>query len=194
MGRDQTNAHTRKGAILSLGLAALLIAVLSVQVAFADLQPMSDTELAQITGTGFSSFMLTQENGFDIARMQLDVRGETWTEVDRLQMGNWNGGWDQNWSTLSMGNAQSLLNFEGLHLEAVFSEIGNGADRQLQQITFGYSQVTGTITVDFASFTGYLQGVTYTRANLGSTTIVLDHEPLEMTVDVNEGLILRIGN
>jgi hypothetical protein len=67
---------------------------------------LEDAELAAITGHGFSSFSVTQENGLDIARMNLEIRATTFTEIASLKMGHYDRGagfgWDQEWQGTSL--------------------------------------------------------------------------------------------
>lgn len=83
---------------------------------------LDDGELSAITGHGFSSFSVTHENGLDIVRMNLDIRANTFTEIDSLKMGHYDNGagagWDQNWLGTDMGEDANHLNLSGFFMEA----------------------------------------------------------------------------
>lgn len=159
---------------------------------------LEDDELAAITGHGFSSFSVTQENGLDIARMNLDIRASTYTEIDSLKMGYYDrgagSGWDQNWLATDLGEDSSHLSLSGFFMEARFTNLDDAGNRQLSGVTFGYQSVTGTISTNLQSFSGTIQGAAYDRENLGDTVITLNNEVLAFTLDVSEGIRFQIGN
>jgi len=160
----------------------------------ADMTPLTEDELSSITGHGFSSFTLTQENGIDIARVSLAVRAGTFTEIDSMKLGHYGGGWDENWLGLSMGSDENDLTLGGFYLEAQFVDINDASARQLKRVTIGWQSVTGTISADFNSFTGSIQGTEHLRRDLGPTTIQLHDEGISMTLDVAQGISFAIGD
>ena len=155
--------------------------------------PMTEDELSAITGHGFSSFTLTQENGLDIARMDLDIRATTFTEIDSMKLGYYGGGWDENWLGLSMGSSDNDLTLGGFYFESQFVDINDASTRQLERVTIGWTSVTGTISAEFNSFTGNIQGTEHCRQDLGPTTIHLHDEGFSMTLDVVDGISFAIG-
>jgi len=162
--------------------------------ASARMRVMTNTELANVTGSGFSQFTLV--NG--VALAQFDIRASTWTEIDSMKLGNYNdgssSGWDQDWSGVSMGSQDTDLVMQGFYLKASFSNIDDPATRKFNSVTIGWENVTGTITADFSSYSGYLQGTTYSRADLGTRTITLNNEPISITIDVAKGIQVSMGN
>jgi hypothetical protein len=166
--------------------------------ASAQMVRLADDELAAITGHGFSSFSVTQENGLDIARLNLDIRAATFTEIDSLKMGYYDrgagSGWDQNWLATDLGENANHLNLSGFFMEARFTNLDDAGSRQLAGVTFGYQSVTGTISTNLQSFSGTIQGVAYDRENLGDTTITLNGEVVAFTLDVSEGIRFQIGD
>jgi hypothetical protein len=159
---------------------------------------LEDDELAGITGHGFSSFSVTQENGLDIARLNLDIRATTFTEIDSLKMGYYDrgagSGWDQNWLATDLGQDANHLSLSGFFMEARFTDLDDPGSRQLSGVTFGYQSATGTISTNLQSFSGTIQGVAYHRENLGDTVITLNDEVLAFTLDMSEGIRFQIGN
>ena len=188
----------RAALLLALLCGSLLVLLLAPAPLSAQMARLADDELAAVTGHGFSSFSVTQENGLDIARMNLDIRATTFTEIDSLKMGHWDKGagtgWDQNWLGTDLGEDADHLSLSGFFMEARFTDLDNADTRQLTGITFGYRSVTGTISADLQSFSGTIQGVAHDRANLGETTVTLNDEVLAFTLDVSTGIAFRIGD
>lgn len=189
--------NLRSGRIIRILLPLLLFSIVSIS-ASAEMVQMSDRELSKVTGHGFSRFSLTEENGLSIARMDLSLQTATYTEIDSVKLGYYDAGagtgWDQDWTALSLGAPDQDLSLNGFVLETRFQNIADSGARQLQSITVGYQNVTGTMTMDLNSFSGSLQGVSHQRADLGATTVTLNNEPLYITIDVNNGISFQIGN
>lgn len=175
------------------GWAAAVVLTLLCGQARSELAPMTEEELSSITGHGFSSFTLTQEGGLDVARMELDIRAATFTEIDSMKLGHYGGGWDENWLGLSMGSTENDLTLGGFYFESQFTDINDASTRQLKRVTIGWTSVTGTISATFNSFTGSIQGTEHQRQDLGPTTIHLHEEGFSMTLDVLEGISFAIG-
>ncbi|MBN2179735.1 MAG: hypothetical protein JW743_09950 [Deltaproteobacteria bacterium] len=136
---------------------------------------LSDAELSTVYAAGFSSFTIT--NG--IARADLNINISTYTEIDSMKLGYWNNGggmgWDQDWTNVILGGSasdptQDLL-LTGIYIEAKFTNIDNPATRTLDYVRFGTPDINGKVSATFNSFTGDVGGTTYTRQNLGATSI-----------------------
>lgn len=164
----------------------------------AEMDLLDDDALSKITGHGFSSFSVTHENGLDIARMNLDIRATTFTEIDSIKMGHYDNGagagWDQNWISTDLGENANHLSLSGFFMEAQFTDLDDAGSRRIESITFGYQSVSGTISTDLQSFSGTIQGAAYDRENLGETVITLGNEVLAFTLDVSEGIRFQIGD
>lgn len=176
------------------GCAVVALLLLLSSPARPEMTPMTEEELSAVTGHGFSSFTLTQENGLDIARMDLDIRAGTFTEIDSMRLGHYGGGWDESWLGLSMGSGENDLTLGGFYFEAQFVDINNASTRELRRVTLGWQSVTGTISAEFNSFTGSIQGIEHHRQDLGPTTIHLHQEGFSMTLDVADGISFAIGD
>ena len=158
-----------------VGLILLTWAViLPPSLCIAGMQELSDPEMAAVYAYGFSTFSLTD----GVARIDFNnVTARTWTEISSMKMGYYNNGtttaWDNDWTTVSMGSSSTDLVAKGLYMEAKFSNINNGATRQLEYIRIGTKSLTGTVSASFNSFSGTLDGGTTTisRTNLGTTSI-----------------------
>jgi hypothetical protein len=162
---------------------------------------MSDDELASVTGSGFSDFSLTNANGLDIARIDLNLQAATYATMDSLKMGYWdnNGsgtaGWDQNWLGVSVGSDTTDMVLSGFVLQAEFVNIDNAATRELKSITLGFQSATGTLSANFSSFSK-LSG-TSGRINDGEATYTFADDPFMIHIDVdgdNPGIWFDFGS
>ena len=139
------------------------------------MQELSDAQLAQVYGTGFSNFTL--DTGTGIALMNFPgITVSTFTEINSMKMGFYNGGWDQDWIGQGTGNVQlgtssTDLLFKGLFIEAQFTNITNSTTRQLEYLHIGTPDLTGAVTANFQRFSGDIAGAPYTRSNLGDAII-----------------------
>ncbi|MCF6247849.1 MAG: hypothetical protein L3J69_10850 [Desulfobacula sp.] len=183
-------------AFLPGAIICILVTLLTCMQAHAGMQVMDDGELAGITASGFSKFTLTQ-GVTDIARIDLNLTAATYTQVGVMKMGYWDNGsgqgWDQDWQSLSFGSNLSDLVLKNFVLEARFNNISDPGNRQLQSITMGFTDVTGTISTDFGTFSGSIQGVNYNRALLGFRTVTLANEPFLLTLEITNGVSFKIG-
>jgi len=180
--------------ICRLGCAFVALLFLLPGLTWAEMTPMTDEELSAISGHGFTRFTLTQENGLDVARMDINFRAGTFTEIESMKMGYYDGGWDESWLGVSMGSSANDLALGGFYFEAQFIDINDASTRQLQRVTIGWQSVTGTVAADFSSFTGHIRGAEHDRQDLGPTTIHLNDERFSMTLDVVSGISFAIGN
>lgn len=179
--------------ILSLCILFLVLGVMTEKTS-AKMSIMTDQELSEITGHGFSDFSLTQENGLDVARMNFNIQASTYAQIAAMQMGHYDGGWDQNWVNVDMGSQSVDLVCNDFFFEARFENISDSAMRQFKGITVGYRNVTGAITAQLNAFTGSIQGVGHQRADLGNTTINLSNEAFFINIDADTGITFQIGN
>jgi hypothetical protein len=157
---------------LVLTIAALLLMSMPAH-AFTE---MTDDELSQVTGAGFSSFSL--EN--DVAKAYFNIEAKTFTEIASVKMGYYDNGsgfgWDQDWVNVSLGSATEDLVCKGFYIEAKFTNLSDPATRSLDYIKIGTPSMTGPITATFNSFSGRIENpggvlVDGQRLNLGRNTI-----------------------
>jgi hypothetical protein len=114
---------------------------------------MNDDELSAVTAAGFSSFTLTD----NVTRAYLNIEAQTFTEIQSLKMGNYDGGWDEDWTGVSLGSSTESLICKGLYIEAGFSSITDPSARTLNSIKVGTPSMTGPITANFNSFSGRIE-------------------------------------
>jgi len=164
-----------------------------------EMAAMSDDELAAITGHGFSEFSLTNVDGVDIARIDLNMQAATYATMDSLKMGYWdnnNGtGWDQNWLGVSIGSDATDMVLNGFVLQAEFTNINDAATRQLKSITMGFQSATGTLSANFDSLSELTSDVSR-DASAGSATYTFNGDPFMLHINVdgdNPGIWFDFG-
>jgi hypothetical protein len=170
-----SKAASRKIGIFLTGFILLAwVAILPPSFSHAGMHELSDGEMSAVYAYGFSTFTLEG----DLARVQFNnVTMSTWTEIQSMKMGFYNGkgtiAWDNDWTNVSMGTSGTDLIAKGLFIEAKFSNLADPANRQLEYVRIGTTNLTGTISANFNSFSGTLDdGVTnMSRNNLGASTI-----------------------
>jgi hypothetical protein len=170
-------ATSRKIGIFLTGFILMVMAaIMSPSLCVAGMNELSEGELSSIYATGFSKFDLNTSTG--IARIDLNTMTlSTYTTIDTLKMGYYNKtgyglGWDQSWAgPVSLGSGTSDLVFNGLYIEAKFSNVTNSSTRTLDYLRIGTPDLTGTVSANFSSFSGEVGGTSYTRQNLGAKTI-----------------------
>jgi hypothetical protein len=162
---------------------------------------MSDDELSQVTGHGFSDFSLTlasETGGLDIARVDLNLQASTYATMDSMKMGYWdNGGtgWDQNWLGVSIGSETTDMVLSNFVLQAEFVYLNDAATRELKSITMGFQNATGTLSGTFASLSELESG--YSRETVGLATYTFDGDPILMHINVdgdNPGIWFDFGS
>lgn len=163
-----------KGAIT---LALTIVALLFISMPAYAFTEMSDSELSEVTGAGFSSFSL--EN--DIVKAYFNIEARTFTEISSVKMGYYDNGsgfgWDQDWTNVSLGSSTEDLVCKGIYIEAKFTNLTDPNTRSLDYIRIGTPSMTGPITADFNSFSGHIENPTDgvlvdgQRLNLGRNTI-----------------------
>ncbi|GAB6163448.1 hypothetical protein JCM12298_26080 [Desulfothermus naphthae] len=150
---------------------------------FSKMIRMTDSQLNEITGGGFSKVQMVNDGVYDIARMQFNVNVETYTEIDSWKMGYWDNGngigWDQDWIDVDMGSGFSDLKLNGFIFEAKFENIDDAATRELVEVRLGFQDVVGTLKADFRSLSrlGALP-----RQAEGVKTYTFNHDPLILTI------------
>ena len=155
------------------------------------MQELADADLAQIYGTGFSEFTLNTTTG--IALMNFPgITVSTFTEINSMKMGYYNGGWDQDWigqgtGNVLLGNSSTDLVFSGLYIETQFANVTNSATRQLQYVRIGTQSLTGPVTANFQSFNGEIAGTPYNRSNLGNATITANNSSFYLSLSRASG-------
>jgi len=168
-------AASRKISIFLTGFILLVwVGIVPPSLCVAGMNELSDEEMATFYATGFSSFDLNTTTG--IARMDFDTMTlSTYTTIDTLKMGYYNKtgyglGWDQEWSGVKLGSTTGDLVFNGLFIEAKFTNITDSSLRQLDYLRIGTPKLTGDVSANFTSFSGDIGATSYIRQSLGAGT------------------------
>ena len=156
----------------------LLVWVVIVPPSFciAGMNELSDGEMSQVYGTGFSSFTL---DGTGLATLALNgVSISTYTTIGQMAMGYYDNGlglgWDQDWQDKvgagknSLGTSSNNLIFKGLYIKAQFTNYTDPATRQLEYIQIGTPDLTGDIS-------GYFNSLSATFGSLTGTNVYIDN-------------------
>ncbi len=175
-----------------------LLLALGAAPAMADLKEMSDTELADITGHGFSQFT----HSGDMVRADFDVTASTYTEIASLKMGYWDNGngqgWDQNWTGVQLGSAAQDIVLHGFYIEAAFDNLADPANRQLKSLFIGFNHVSGDLKARFESLSQVATngGADNVRADLGERTFRFNDTELRFSLELegdHKGIWVRFG-
>ena len=170
----QKTASQKISIFLSGFILLAWAACMPASICGAAMQELTDNQLADVHGAGFSTFSLENDllTGNSIARISFNnVTTSTWTEIASMKMGYHSGGWDNDWTNASLGTSATDLVGQGLTIEAKFSTDSVTGKRQLDHLRIGTPNMTGAVSANFNSFSGSIGGTTYTRTNLGTTTI-----------------------
>ncbi|MBI5549934.1 MAG: hypothetical protein HY911_00400 [Desulfobacterales bacterium] len=166
--------------------------------ASADLEALSDAQMAQIDAAGFSAFVI---NG-NTVRADFNIQAQTYTEIGSLKMGYWdNGGgtaWDQDWTSVQMGSASNDMTLSGFFIQATFDNLADTVNRKLTSVYFGFSQVSGNLSANFESLSkiGVNGEPDDRRANLGLQTFSFNNSELSFSFGLegdHRGIWVRFG-
>jgi hypothetical protein len=192
-----------KAALRKIGIFLAGAAILFPSLCGAGMHELSDGDMAVVYAQGFSNFSLTTDSsGISTANMTFaNTTISTWTEIRSMKMGYYGTplGWDQDWTTVSLGTSGTDLVVKGVYIQSEFSDITINGTRQLNYFRIGATSLTGTITADFNSFSGTILGTTaipYNRSNLGvAATITSDGSSgFNLTLDKNSGFSFNFGS
>ena len=90
---------------LAYGCAALATLLLGISpVAQAELEPISDNRMGEVTGQAFMNIENIPGNGVDYTRMTLGIDVETRVNIDDIQVGQIDGGTDFSAQHLALGH------------------------------------------------------------------------------------------
>jgi len=186
-------AVSRKIGIFLTGFILLAwMAILTPSLSVAGMHELSDGQMAQVYGKGFSRFTLTNDGTNDIVKLDFSgVTLSTYTTIQSMKMGYYNKSgvaWDNDWTNVSLGSAGTPLVATGLYIEAGFSKITDPATRQLEYFRIGTPNLTGPVTADFNRFSGTLDGGTHTLTRdttFGPATITSSGQGFNLTLSRN---------
>ncbi len=151
------------------GYAALTLLCLGmVPVAQAELQPISDETMGDVTGQAFMQIENIAGTEHEFTRMTLGMDVETRVNVDDLRMGEIGGGADYAGTHIALGhisrdgstvqyNGQTYAEGEDVPFEAVqpYIELAEDpAEGRLSGFRMGFKQARGSVSSSTTSFSG----------------------------------------
>lgn len=193
---------SRNIAIFLIGFILLAwFTIVSPSLSVAGMNELSDGEMAAINAGGFSNFTL---NSSGLVTLAFDgVSISTYTEIGQMAMGYYDKGsgnaWDNDWTNVSLGNSTAdPLIATGLYIKAQFTNIDNPATRTLDWVQIGANSLQGTITADFNTFSGTIDGSSISGSRittLGTTTITSNGTSgFNLTLDQANGFAFNFGS
>ena len=154
----------------------------------AQMSALSDKDLENITGAGFSNFSIVN----NVVRAEFDIMAWTYTEIDSMKTGYYDDGvttgWDNDWTNVDIGSPAQDMVAHSVYFEAVFENIDNPATRQLKSVKLGFMDVSGTIAANFNSFSGDITAgspISGHRITPVFTSITMDHTGASISLDVD---------
>src|SRR3989338_1322707 len=158
-------------------LLTLLCGSLFVCAAQAELKPIADSELAEITGQALVTLDGLTYGGFEYTRVNLGADIDLLTNIDELRLGNYSRNqpntvsnqpadiWIDNFALGRVDNANSAaaavvpFQVRDPYLEFAFKTNGAGV-REVAGIRLGFGRARGDLSGDIHSLTGVMQGLT----------------------------------
>lgn len=150
------------------GCAALAVICLGgAPFAQAELKPISDKAMSDVTGQGFMQVENIPGPNHDFTRMTLDIDMETRVNIDDIKVGQIDGGSDFSATHMALGHISrdattvqydgntyavgEAVPFEALH---PYIELANDADGNLSGFRMGFQQARGSVSSVTSSFSG----------------------------------------
>src|SRR5690554_4893341 len=153
------------------GYAALTFLLLGISpVSQAELEPISDNRMGEVTGQAFMNIENIPGNGVDYTRMTLGIDVETRVNIDDIQVGQIDGGTDFSAQHLALGhiarndgetfNGVTYNEGEAIPFEARKPYIELAEDSAgLKGFRMGFAEARGSVSSHTASFSGALPGL-----------------------------------
>lgn len=145
----------------------------------AELTALSKTEMKEATGQqGMTNYSVEG----NIARLFVDVHIETAGTIDSIKTGHYSGGWDNDFTGVTIGSDANPVTVDGMVFIADFDNI-NSSNRSLQTVVMGTNRIQGSVSATMNSYTGVYNdaltggsgnAVYCNRTNLGNTTFNFD--------------------
>src|SRR5690554_1576328 len=156
---------------LAYGYAALAALLLGISpVAQAELEPISDNRMGEVTGQAFMNIENIPGNGVDYTRMTLGIDVETRVNIDDIQVGQIDGGTDFSAQHLALGhiarnngetfNGVTYDEGEAIPFEARKPYIELAEDSAgLKGFRMGFAEARGSVSSHTMSFSGAISGL-----------------------------------
>src|SRR5690554_2962483 len=153
------------------GYAALTFLLLGISpVSQAELEPISEVAMGEVTGQAFMNIENIAGDGVDYTRMTLGIDVETRVNIDDIQVGQIDGGTDFSAQHLALGhiartggetfNGVSYKEGDAIPFEARKPYIELAEDSAgLKGFRMGFAEAWGSVSSHTTSFSGALPGL-----------------------------------
>jgi len=153
------------------GYAALTFLLLGISpVSQAELEPISEVAMGEVTGQAFMNIENIAGDGVDYTRMTLGIDVETRVNIDDIQVGQIDGGTDFSAQHLALGhiartggetfNGVSYNEGDAIPFEARKPYIELAEDSAgLKGFRMGFAEARGSVSSHTTSFSGALPGL-----------------------------------
>lgn len=149
-------------------LAACLAGLLWGGAAAAQMRPLSEKELASVSGQGLFAVSNTSLNGFDFTRISLDADLTLNANLARLRLGEYQygprngGGADLDIGALQFGrsdagDAKRLVQISNPYFEFVYRDTALAGQREVVGMRLGFDSIAGDIGLRIATLSGALR-------------------------------------
>jgi hypothetical protein len=143
----------------------LLCGCLSLQLASAQMRPLSEEELSATRGQGLLEVTNSSLNGFDFTKVALDADITLSANFYNMRLGEYNyaprngTGADLDISALQFGrsngtDANRLVQITNPYFEFVYQNAADGATRQVVGMRLGFDSISGDIGLKINSLSG----------------------------------------
>src|SRR5690554_3351149 len=135
---------------LAYGYAALAALLLGISpVAQAELEPISDNRMGEVTGQAFMNIENIPGNGVDYTRMTLGIDVETRVNIDDIQVGQIDGGTDFSAQHLALGH---IARNDGETFNGVTYNERAEDSAGLKGFRMGFAEARGSVSSHTESF------------------------------------------
>lgn len=137
----------------------LFCALIFVQISNAQLVPIAEQELSDMTGQAFIAMDQSSNNGLDFTKVTLGLDVATSVNADLLDIGNYNNGSDIKIADFGLGWVNSTGDIMPFKIRDPFIELaydnssGTGP-QNLVGIRLGFGGAQGVLSADIASLSG----------------------------------------
>ncbi len=149
----------------ALRLCAPLAALLTMQQALAQMQPLSDEEMSRTRGQGLLAMTNSSLGGFDFTRVALDADITLSANFRNLRLGEYRyagaNGVDIDMPLLQFGRsdaseAQRLVHIANPYFEFVYRS-SDGAPREVVGMRFGFDAISGDVGLKLNTLSGSMK-------------------------------------
>lgn len=189
--------------MLNIFSKKLLLLLFPIQVCFAQLVPIDETELSGMTGQAFINLDHSSSGGLDFTKVSLGLDVKTSLNSDLLDVGNYDNGSDIRIKDFALGNIEADGSITPFEIRDPFIELAfeqDGSKQNIVGVRLGFGGAKGALSGTIESLSGNINvEIRDTAAGLndsgsllgGLAAVLLANSPIETTaklVDSNGNL------